>query len=314
MTSGRLRAKLTWTLAAGRNRKRLTYRCDGRGRSRRPGARSRQLPHSHRPGRRKRGVPVLDVRRVPGLRREEVALLAGITADYYLCLERGRNRRPSLQVLESPARVLRLDDDTKGYLLDLTCVKPRRDSARARRSFHPAPKILSRCSRFPPSSRALPRRPCRQPTGRGSLPAPSRDVGDPRFFELVGELSIANPLFRQRWGRHDVRLRAARWCPSTTPGGRPSLEPRETAHQRNGGHDARRLPPRSGYGRRQQVGSPWLRHTDGHGASESRRPAGTPRAAPKLAAEEPDKMTGQSVLVRRRQSHIADDRNGNLRR
>ena len=41
------------------------------------------------------GIPVLGVRRVPGLRREEVAMLAGISADYYLRLEQGRDRRPS---------------------------------------------------------------------------------------------------------------------------------------------------------------------------------------------------------------------------
>src|ERR1700744_466826 len=48
-------------------------------------------------------------RHVPGLRREEVAMLAGISADYYLRLERGRDKNPSPQVLGSLARVLRLD-------------------------------------------------------------------------------------------------------------------------------------------------------------------------------------------------------------
>ncbi|MFI5935342.1 helix-turn-helix domain-containing protein [Actinoplanes sp. NPDC051494] len=65
------------------------------------------------------GVPVLGVRRVPGLRREEVAMLAGISADYYLRLERGRDRSPSVQVLESLARVLHLDDTTRDHLLGL---------------------------------------------------------------------------------------------------------------------------------------------------------------------------------------------------
>lgn len=65
------------------------------------------------------GIPVLGVRRVPGLRREEVAMLAGISADYYLRLEQGRDRNPSVQVLESLARVLRLDDDATAYLLNL---------------------------------------------------------------------------------------------------------------------------------------------------------------------------------------------------
>jgi transcriptional regulator with XRE-family HTH domain len=52
------------------------------------------------------GIPAGANRRVPGLRREEVAMLAGISADYYLRLERGRDKNPSRQVLESLARVL----------------------------------------------------------------------------------------------------------------------------------------------------------------------------------------------------------------
>ncbi|MFI1990575.1 VanZ family protein [Actinoplanes sp. NPDC020271] len=74
------------------------------------------------------GIPVTGVRRTPGLRREEVAMPAGISADYYLRPERGRDRRPSLQVLESPARVLRLDENLRDYLLGLAAEKPRRSS------------------------------------------------------------------------------------------------------------------------------------------------------------------------------------------
>ncbi|MFD5567787.1 helix-turn-helix domain-containing protein [Streptomyces cadmiisoli] len=59
------------------------------------------------------------LRRVPGLRREEVALLAGISADYYLRLEQGRDRNPSVQVLEAIARVLRLDAAATGHLIAL---------------------------------------------------------------------------------------------------------------------------------------------------------------------------------------------------
>ncbi|MDH6180092.1 transcriptional regulator with XRE-family HTH domain [Microbacteriaceae bacterium SG_E_30_P1] len=75
------------------------------------------------------GIPVLGVRRVPGLRREEVAMLSGISAEYYLRLEQGRDRRPSTQVLEAIARVLRLDDSS--YLLGLVADRPsRRPSGR----------------------------------------------------------------------------------------------------------------------------------------------------------------------------------------
>src|SRR4051795_8644945 len=58
-------------------------------------------------------------RRVPGLRREEVAMLAGISADYYLRLERGRDKNPSSQVLAAVARVLQLHEVEQQYLLDL---------------------------------------------------------------------------------------------------------------------------------------------------------------------------------------------------
>jgi len=59
------------------------------------------------------------LRRVPGLRREEVALLAGISSDYYLRLEQGRDHNPSDQVLQALARVLRLDTAGTGHLLSL---------------------------------------------------------------------------------------------------------------------------------------------------------------------------------------------------
>ncbi|SDU24330.1 helix-turn-helix domain-containing protein [Gordonia westfalica] len=84
------------------------------------------------------GIPGVGVRRVPGLRREEVAMLAGISADYYLRLERGRDRNPSAQVLESLARVLQLDDDHVAYLLSLVGDQPRRPRRRARKEVVPA--------------------------------------------------------------------------------------------------------------------------------------------------------------------------------
>ncbi|MET9382783.1 helix-turn-helix transcriptional regulator [Streptomyces sp. NPDC002928] len=65
------------------------------------------------------GLRSTGLRRVPGLRREEVALLAGISADYYLRLEQGRDRNPSVQVLEAVARVLRLDSDATAHLVGL---------------------------------------------------------------------------------------------------------------------------------------------------------------------------------------------------
>src|SRR3984885_15101643 len=72
------------------------------------------------------GLPPGGNRRVPGLRREEVAMLAGISADYYLRLERGRDKHPSTQVLESLARVLHLDELEQEYLLGLVAPSQRR--------------------------------------------------------------------------------------------------------------------------------------------------------------------------------------------
>jgi transcriptional regulator with XRE-family HTH domain len=72
-------------------------------------------------------------RRVPGLRREEVALLAGLSADYYTRLERGRPINASNTVLDAVARALRLDDVERTHLFDLA----RRTTART--SSYPAP-------------------------------------------------------------------------------------------------------------------------------------------------------------------------------
>jgi transcriptional regulator with XRE-family HTH domain len=65
------------------------------------------------------GVADQGNRRVPGLRREEVAFLAGVSSDYYVRLEQGRDRNPSEQVLISVARALQLDEDATAYLLRL---------------------------------------------------------------------------------------------------------------------------------------------------------------------------------------------------
>ena len=58
-------------------------------------------------------------RRVPGLRREEVALLAGMSVEYYVRLERGNATGVSEAVLEGISRALQLDDAEYAYLYDL---------------------------------------------------------------------------------------------------------------------------------------------------------------------------------------------------
>ena len=66
------------------------------------------------------GLPTFGgTRRVPGLRREEVALLAGVSVDYYTRLERGNASGVSETVLEALARALQLDDTERAHLFDL---------------------------------------------------------------------------------------------------------------------------------------------------------------------------------------------------
>ncbi|HWC26132.1 MAG TPA: helix-turn-helix transcriptional regulator [Solirubrobacteraceae bacterium] len=65
------------------------------------------------------GLPDYGTRRVPGLRREDVAVLAGVSVPYYTRLERGDLAGASDSVLEALARALRLDDAERAHLLDL---------------------------------------------------------------------------------------------------------------------------------------------------------------------------------------------------
>jgi transcriptional regulator with XRE-family HTH domain len=67
-------------------------------------------------------------RRVPGLRREEIARLADVSTDYYTRLEQGRNIHPSRAVLDSVARALRLDPGEQAHMIDLleNCAKSQR--------------------------------------------------------------------------------------------------------------------------------------------------------------------------------------------
>ncbi|WP_330233153.1 helix-turn-helix transcriptional regulator [Nocardia sp. NBC_00508] len=65
------------------------------------------------------GLPPGVRRRTPGLRRDEVALLAGMSTDYYTRLEQSRGPRPSTQVLAALARALRFTSDERDYLYHL---------------------------------------------------------------------------------------------------------------------------------------------------------------------------------------------------
>jgi transcriptional regulator with XRE-family HTH domain len=71
-------------------------------------------------------------RRVPGLRREEVAMLAGVSLDYYTRLERGKIHGASESVLNAIASALRLDDIERAHLFDLARAVPATPAARRR--------------------------------------------------------------------------------------------------------------------------------------------------------------------------------------
>ncbi|MGW4995423.1 helix-turn-helix domain-containing protein [Streptomyces mirabilis] len=81
------------------------------------------------------GLPVAGrKRRVPGLRREEVAALAGLSVDYYIRLERGALTNASDSVLQAIARALRLDAAEQAHLIDLARAGRPSTASRSRRT------------------------------------------------------------------------------------------------------------------------------------------------------------------------------------
>ncbi|MFE4292315.1 helix-turn-helix transcriptional regulator [Streptomyces sp. NPDC056907] len=78
------------------------------------------------------GLPSVGRRRVPGLRRDEVAALAGVSLSYYSRLEQGRDLHPSPRVLEAMARVLRLGEEDKRELFRLARPATRRTKSPSR--------------------------------------------------------------------------------------------------------------------------------------------------------------------------------------
>jgi len=86
------------------------------------------------------GLPPTPRRRVPGLRREEVAESVGLSTDYYVRLEQGRADRPSEEVLEALSRALRLGPAERAHLFDLAR-PPRRRPATVGRPERPHPDL-----------------------------------------------------------------------------------------------------------------------------------------------------------------------------
>ncbi|WFE26997.1 helix-turn-helix transcriptional regulator [Solwaraspora sp. WMMD791] len=145
------------------------------------------------------GMPSGGRRRVPGLRREEVAVLAGMSTDYYVRLERGRERNPSDEVLGALGRVFGLDGDGMAYLRRLAgAIHPglARDRNLLRSFFLDAGER----DLFPQWEQAA-------RTAVAWLRAEA-DPDSVRLASLVGELTLKSHDFARFWARHDVRARS----------------------------------------------------------------------------------------------------------
>jgi transcriptional regulator with XRE-family HTH domain len=184
-------------------------------------------------------------RRVAGLRREEVAVLAGVSVDYYTRLEQGRERHPSASVLDAIARALALEADARDHVFRLAGVAPEHPPApvRPRVDAHlrmlldawpdtPALVIDRRLDLLATNALAdalyadfaeadnLVRMTFLDPVGEVFFAdwqraaracvanlrlALGHDPHDQRVLELVEEAGRGSPRFRRLWEEHEVR-------------------------------------------------------------------------------------------------------------
>jgi transcriptional regulator with XRE-family HTH domain len=93
------------------------------------------------------GLATVGRRRVPGLRRAELATLAGISSEYYLRLEQGHDQHPSPQVIDAVARALQLDEDATAYLHVLA--QPEAAARRRAQVEHAPPSIEQLIAAWP---------------------------------------------------------------------------------------------------------------------------------------------------------------------
>jgi transcriptional regulator with XRE-family HTH domain len=185
-------------------------------------------------------------RRASGLRREELAMLAGISAEYYLRLERGRAKNPSPQIIDALARALQLDVKATEYLhklaspttsrWDQSVLEVAAEGLDRLIDQFPFPAIVANRYQdvlaanpiaqalspgFAPGQNFLSWR-LLDPAARelyvdwddatdaavsGLRESAGTDPGDPRLQKLVAELSVASPRFRELWARADVGYR-----------------------------------------------------------------------------------------------------------
>ena len=194
--------------------------------------------------------PGVTHRRVKGLRREELAQLAGISVDYYTRLEQGRGKNVSDAILDALARALRLDPGEESYLHNLAAPKRREKPAPQR--VRPELQQLLDAIQAPAfvfgrylevlawnalggavafdfaqlDERNIAKLSFTGDQAKELYPewdAVAREVvanlraeggrhpGDPEFARLVEELSLASAEFRELWTEHAVREKAQGW-------------------------------------------------------------------------------------------------------
>jgi transcriptional regulator with XRE-family HTH domain len=188
-------------------------------------------------------------RRVPGLRREQVAELAGLSADYYTRLEQGRERHPSASTLNALARTLGLGPDAQRYLFAIAAPQPKLPRPRSGEISRNLAELLDQWDRqlatltdemfdvVAANQLSWAVYGGHQYTGNHARLVfldPDRDVffrewdkvasgivaqlraaaildpGNAGLTNLVGELTTQSPEFRRRWAKAEVRERTGR--------------------------------------------------------------------------------------------------------
>jgi hypothetical protein len=188
-------------------------------------------------------LPRGGTRRVPGLRREEVASLAGLSVDYYTRLEQGREQHPSPSVLNALARALQLGPDAQRYLFAIATPGPqvtrgRRQVSQTLLSLlddwtgHPAVVMddcynivagnhlgralyaghehsdnLARLVFLDPGGRTLFRdwKKVASATVASIRAAAAHNTDNSDLMALVGELTVRSPEFGKRWAKAEVQ-------------------------------------------------------------------------------------------------------------
>lgn len=192
------------------------------------------------------GIPTYGLRRVAGLRREEVAVAAGISVDYYVRLEQGREKSPSAQVLDTLAEVLQLDDDARDHLYQVAGHLP--SPATATRDqvdpqlmqlmdtwsdspalilgraydvlagnelayalfdgFRQGPNLMLKMFLDPDARSFYPDwEQVARYTVAGFRVLEGRAPNDPRIRRILAELTAESPAFVEMWERHEARTK-----------------------------------------------------------------------------------------------------------